>query len=71
MLDEKIQMMTSQVLVGGKKIEDTPQFKTALEAKQRVIRKEYEVKLSELEKERQQLEDDKVQVDRYKHLLLK
>jgi hypothetical protein len=33
MLDEKIQMMTSQVLVGGKKIEDTPQFKTALEAK--------------------------------------
>lgn len=71
MLDEKIQMMTSQVLVGGKKIEDTPQFKNALEAKQRVIRQEYEVKLNELEKERQQLEDDKVQVDRYKHLLLK
>ena len=27
--------------------------------------------MDELEKERQQLEDDKVQVDRYKHLLLK
>ena len=46
-------MMTSQVLVGGKKMEDTPQFKNALETKQRVIRKEYEAKLNELEKERQ------------------
>jgi kinesin family protein 3/17 len=40
-------------LVGGKKIEDTPQFKSALEEKQRLIRQEYEGKLSELEKERQ------------------
>ena len=63
--------MKSQVLVGGQAIEDTPQFQSALEEKQRVIRKEYEVKLSELERERQQLEDDKVHVERYKHLLLK
>jgi len=32
---------------------------------------EYEGKLGELERERQQLEDDKVHVERYKHLLLK
>jgi hypothetical protein len=30
------------VLVGGKTIEETPQFKSALEEKQRIIRQEYE-----------------------------
>jgi predicted RNase H-like nuclease (RuvC/YqgF family) len=59
------------VLVGGKHIEETPQFKSALEERQRIIRQEYETKLNELERERQQLEDDKVHVERYKHLLLK
>ena len=70
-LEEKIKMLNSQLLVGGKKIEDTPQFKSALEEKQRLIRQEYEGKLSELERERQQIEEDKAQVDRYKQLLLK
>jgi len=37
-LEEKIQVLKSQLLQGGKKIEDTPQFKTALEEKQRAIR---------------------------------
>jgi len=37
-LEEKIKMLNSQLLVGGKKIEDTPQFKSALEEKQRLIR---------------------------------
>lgn len=37
-LEEKIKMLNSQLLVGGKKIEDTPQFKSALEEKQRIIR---------------------------------
>jgi kinesin family protein 3/17 len=32
-LEEKIKMMNSQMLIGGKMIEDTPQFRTALEAK--------------------------------------
>ena len=32
---------------------------------------EYDERLGELERERQQLEDDKVHVERYKHLLLK
>jgi len=32
-LEEKIKMLNSQLLVGGKKVEDTPQFKNALEEK--------------------------------------
>ena len=32
-LEEKIKMLNSQLLIGGKKIEDTPQFKSALEEK--------------------------------------
>jgi hypothetical protein len=64
-------MMHSQMLIGGKKIEDTPQFRTALEAKQKLIRQEYELKLQEIEKERGAIEEDKAQVDRYKQLLLK
>lgn len=59
------------MLIGGKKIEDTPQFRSALEEKQRLIRQEYEVKLTEIERERGQIEEDKAQVDRYKQLLLK
>ncbi len=70
-LEEKIKMMNSQMLVGGKKIEDTPQFRSALEEKQRLIRQEYELKLQDIEKERGQIEEDKAQVDRYKQLLLK
>jgi len=70
-LEEKIKALNSQLLIGGKKIEDTPQFKSALEERQREIRQEYEGRLGELEKERQQMEEDKAQVDRYKQLLLK
>ena len=44
-LEEKIKMMNSQLLIGGKKIEDTPQFRSALEEKQKLIRQEYEMKL--------------------------
>ena len=58
-LEEKIKILNSQLLVGGKKIEDTPQFKNALEEKQRIIRQEYDIKLNELERERQQIEEDK------------
>ncbi len=70
-LEEKIRMMSSQMLVGGQKIEDTPQFRSALEQHQRIMHKEYQAKLQELEHERQQIEEDKAQVDRYKQLLLK
>ena len=50
--EQKIFAMNSQMLIGGKKIEDTPQFRNALEEKQRVIRKEYDEKMQEIEKER-------------------
>ena len=63
--------MNSQMLIGGKQIEETPQFRVALEKKQRQIREEYDEKLKELEVERTQIEDEKTQVDRYKQLLIK
>lgn len=71
LLEQKITAMNSQLLVGGKKVEDTPQFRNALEERQRMIRKEYDEKMQEIEKERIQIEEDKQQVDRYKQLLLK
>lgn len=51
-LEEKIKMMNSQLLVGGKKIEELPAFKSALEEQQKKIRQEYESKLTDIEKER-------------------
>lgn len=70
-LEEKIKMMDSQILIGGKKVEDTPQFRTALEAKQKLIRQEYEQKLQEIERERNLIEEDKAQADKLKQLLMK
>lgn len=67
--------MSSQMLVGGQKIEDTPQFRNALkqelEVEQMRIRQEYEKRVLDLEKERESIEKDKAEVDRYKQLLLK
>ena len=70
-LEEKIRAMYSQMLVGGKIVQDTPQFRNAIEEHQKIIRQQYDKKLQELEKERQAIEEDKAQVDRYKQLLLK
>ena len=63
--------MNSQMLIGGRKIEDTPQFRSALQEQQKIIREQYERKFQEIEKERNAIEEDKAQVDRYKQLLLK
>ncbi|CAD8140294.1 unnamed protein product [Paramecium octaurelia] len=70
-LEEKISALNSQMLVGGQKIEETPQFQNALEKQQKLIRQQYQEKLQELEKERQSIEEDKAQTDKYKQLLLK
>jgi kinesin family protein 3/17 len=70
-LEEKIKLMNSQMLTGGKKIEETPQFRVALEKKHKQIREFYDEKLKEIEKERNQIEEEKNQVDRYKQLLMK
>ncbi|CAD8134780.1 unnamed protein product [Paramecium octaurelia] len=70
-LEEKIRQINSQMLIGGCNIENSPQFRNAIEEQQKLIRAQYEKKITELEKERSQLEEDKVQVDRYKQLTLK
>jgi len=71
-LEERIRSMSMQLLVGGQnqQVEDTPQFRHAV-ADQERIRLEYATKLSELEKDRSTIEEDKAQVGRYKLLLLK
>lgn len=71
MLEQKMKTMMSQVLIGGNKIEDTPQFQTALEEKHIELVREFDAKVQEIEKEKLLLEEDKAQVERYKQLLLK
>lgn len=63
-------MMNSQVLIGGHKLEETPQFISALEERQTKLSKEFDMKLQEFEKERQQIKEDKAQVEHYKKFLL-
>lgn len=63
-------MMKSQVLIGGHKLEETPQFISALEERQTKLSKEFDMKLQEFEKERQQIKEDKAQVEHYKKFLL-
>jgi len=70
-LEEKMSTMYSQMIVGGRQIEETAQFRTAIEEQQRSIRQQYDLKLQDIERERHQIEEDKAQVDRYKQLLLK
>ena len=64
-------MMNSQVIIGGHKIEDTPQFRSALEERQTILLKEFDQKLQEFDKEKQQIEEDKAQVEHYKKFLQK
>ncbi len=59
------------MLIGGKKIEDTPQFRVALEEKQRIIKQEYENKLNEIKREREQITENKNSAFRLQQLLIK
>lgn len=61
-LEARINSMQSQLLIGGHKVEDMPAFRSLLKKEQRRIRGEYEERLRELEKERQNVEQDKAQV---------
>jgi len=67
LLKERIKNMASQFLCGGQKIEETPEFRQALEQKQR----EFVKKINEIEKERKELENNKAEFNQYKDLLLK
>ena len=70
-LEAKIRLMNLQMIKGGEKIciEETPQFKNALEEKKYLLEKNFEQKLLEIEKEREQIEDSKSQVEAYNKLL--
>lgn len=70
-LEQKIVNMTSNMLVGGEKIEETPQFRNLLNKEFQRVHREYVNRLQEIERERQSIDEDKQQVDRYKQLLLK
>eukprot|EP00741_Cyanophora_paradoxa_P007814 tig00001214_g7560.t1 len=72
-LEEKIKQLQGQMIGPGgpSAVEETPQFRSALMQEHVRIYSEYEMKVAELERERQSIEEDKAQVDRYKQLLLK
>ena len=73
-LEMKIALMNSQMIIGGEKknlIEDTPEFRIALEERQNILLKEFDNKFQEFENERLKLENDNIEVERYKNLLIK
>jgi hypothetical protein len=70
-LEMRIKEMDSQLLVGGHTVQDTLAFKQALKQEQDRIRQAYEQKVAELEKEKEDMEEEKVQTHRFKQLLLK
>ncbi|ETK74825.1 hypothetical protein L917_18175 [Phytophthora nicotianae] len=84
-LEQRISALTSQMLMSNQRrltptslsgdgetlnVED-PLIRDALKEHQDRIRQEYECRLADLEKERETIEEEKAQVDRYKQLLLK
>ena len=64
-LENKIQLMNLQMIKGGEKIEETPQFKNALQE----MEKDFEKRILEIKKEKEQFEDSKSQVEAYNKLL--
>jgi hypothetical protein len=57
--------MNLQMIKGGEKIEETPQFKNALQE----MEKDFEKRILEIKKEKEQIEDSKSQVEAYNKLL--
>ncbi len=70
-LEARIYELEDQMLKPGKDLENTPAFRVALKEQRDRIRGQYEKRLAELEQERETIEEEKAQVDRYKQLLLK
>jgi hypothetical protein len=63
-LEERIDSLQSQLLVGGAHMEETPAFRAMLQQEQRRIRHEYEGRLKEMEAERSTVEEGHAQVGR-------
>jgi DNA repair exonuclease SbcCD ATPase subunit len=71
-LEQRISFMENELVVSlGEKMQETPAFIKLLKQEYDRVQKKYENTLAELERERQSIEEDKAQVDRYKQLLLK
>ncbi len=76
-LEERITMLQAKILTHGAagltpaSLQEIPAFRNALKEHQERIRLEYESRLADLERERETIEEEKAQVDRYKQLLLK
>jgi hypothetical protein len=69
-LEARIKELNGNLIVGGR-VQDTPAFKQALQQEQARVHKAYIGKVQELEKEREAMEQEKEQTERYKQLLLK
>ena len=80
-LEQRIAMLMGQMIRGDRSgVEGTPgrgegevnpEIHTMIKEQQEKMTKEYEFKLADLERERETIEEEKAQVDRYKQLLLK
>ncbi|EGR34190.1 kinesin motor domain protein [Ichthyophthirius multifiliis] len=70
-LEQQIKTLQSQVLMGGVKMDANEELKNMFEEQHKKIRKEYEQKVQELEKERQQILTEKAEIEKYNNLLLK
>ena len=83
-LEQRIAMLMGQMIRGERggmgqdgnlKVNDGgisgPEVQVLIKEQQDKMRKEYEVKLADLERERETIVEEKAQVDRYKQLLLK
>jgi len=80
-LEQRIAMLMGQMIRGDRSgVEGTPgrgdgevhpEVHTMMKEQQEKLTKEYEFKLADLERERETIEEEKAQVDRYKQLLLK
>ncbi|KAJ1409010.1 hypothetical protein B484DRAFT_195722 [Ochromonadaceae sp. CCMP2298] len=68
-LEERIFMLQGQVIRGDK--DKDKEGGAGLKEQQEKLSQEYQFKLADLERERETIEEEKAQVDRYKQLLLK
>lgn len=72
-LEERLRTLQGQMIIGGNpdNLQQTSAFRAALKEQRDRIRGEYDAKLKAIEREREGIEEERAQVDRYKQLLLK
>lgn len=70
-LEQRIAALTNKITGGPSLDHPGPGGEVVMKEQQDKLRREYEFKLADLERERETIEEEKAQVDRYKQLLLK